>query len=245
MSHQTGIKANEELKKFFSKCKEGKIRVFKVCIENEQLVLKQQHNEKHNWEKDYEKYVTSLVEENQPCYILYRLDEKNSLGYEWLFISWSPDTAQVRQKMLYASTKATLKQEFGTSHIKEEVHGTVLADITLEGYKRHKRNVAAPAPLSMREEELQELKKTEVNTEISINTKQQTLGGVEFPLTEAAKQAIIDMARGSYDYLQFRIDIAKETIHLVCAENIIIEKLPSKIPSETARYHLYKFKHTH
>lgn len=79
------------------------------------------------------------------------------------------------------------------------------ADITLEGYKRHKRNVAAPAPLSMREEELQELKKTEVNTEISINTKQQTLGGVEFPLTEAAKQAIIDMARGSYDYLQFRI----------------------------------------
>lgn len=146
------------------------------------------------------------------------------MGYEWLFISWSPDTAQVRQKMLYASTKATLKQEFGTSHIKEEVHGTVLvsyhiiiiyldnfvvctnqADITLEGYKRHKRNVAAPAPLSMREEELQELKKTEVNTEISINTKQQTLGGVEFPLTEAAKQAIIDMARGSYDYLQFRI----------------------------------------
>lgn len=141
-----------------------------------------------------------------------------------MFISWSPDTAQVRQKMLYASTKATLKQEFGTSHIKEEVHGTVLvsyhiiiiyldnfvvctnqADITLEGYKRHKRNVAAPAPLSMREEELQELKKTEVNTEISINTKQQTLGGVEFPLTEAAKQAIIDMARGSYDYLQFRI----------------------------------------
>lgn len=40
-------------------------------------------------------------------------------------------------------------------------------------------------------------------------------------------------------------DIAKETIHLVCAENIIIEKLPSKVPSETARYHLYKFKHTH
>lgn len=38
----------------------------------EQLVLKQQHNEKHNWEKDYDKYVIPLVEENQPCYILYR-----------------------------------------------------------------------------------------------------------------------------------------------------------------------------
>lgn len=28
--------------------------------------------------------------------------------------------------MLYASTKATLKQEFGTAHIKEEMHATVM-----------------------------------------------------------------------------------------------------------------------
>ncbi|XP_066157247.1 twinfilin [Euwallacea fornicatus] len=245
MSHQTGIKANEELKRFFSKCKDGKVRVFKVSIENEQLVLKDQHNEKHNWEKDYDKYVIPLIEENQPCYILYRLDNKNSLGYEWLFISWSPDSAAVRQKMLYASTKATLKQEFGTSQIKDELHGTSLSEVTLAGYKKHKKSVASPAPLSMREEEMQELRKTEVNTEISISTKQQTLGGVAFPLTEAAQQAIADMARGSYDYLQLRIDIPEETIHLVCAENISIEKLPSKIPSDMGRYHLYKFKHTY
>jgi twinfilin-like protein len=58
--------------------------------------------------------------------IIIRLDSKNSSGYEWLFVSWSPDTAPIRQKMLYASTKATLKQEFGTSQIKEELHGTVL-----------------------------------------------------------------------------------------------------------------------
>lgn len=57
----------------------------------------------------------------------------------------------------------------------------------------------------MREEELQEIRRTEVNTNISVDTKQQTLSGVAFPITEAAKQAIIDMARGTYDYLQFRI----------------------------------------
>lgn len=57
---------------------------------------------------------------------VFRLDSKSSLGFEWLFISWSPDTAPIRQKMLYASTKATLKQEFGSSQIKEELHGTVL-----------------------------------------------------------------------------------------------------------------------
>lgn len=53
-----------------------------------------------------------------------RLDSKNSLGHEWLLLSWSPDSAMVRQKMLYASTKATLKQEFGSAHIKDEMHAT-------------------------------------------------------------------------------------------------------------------------
>lgn len=75
--------------------------------------------------------MPTLIEENSPCYIIYKFDSKNSLGYEWLFISWSPDTAPVRQKMLYASTKATLKMEFGTSQIKEELHGTVLVCIVV------------------------------------------------------------------------------------------------------------------
>ncbi|XP_025835468.1 twinfilin-like, partial [Agrilus planipennis] len=211
----------------------------------EQLVLSSHHAIKHNWEKDYDKYVLPLIEENQPCYILYRLDTKNDSGYEWLFISWSPDTATVRQKMLYASTKATLKQEFGSSQIKEEIHGTIKSEITLDGYKKYKKVLAAPAPLSMREEELNEVKRTEVHTDISINSKHQTLGGVAFPVTEPAQQAIIDMKRGSYDYLQFEIDIENEKINLATAENVPIEKLPSKVPEKSARYHLYRFMHTH
>lgn len=60
------------------------------------------------------------------CKIFFwRLDSKIDKNYEWLFISWSPDTAPIRQKMLYASTKATLKQEFGSAQIKDDLHGTI------------------------------------------------------------------------------------------------------------------------
>jgi len=247
MSHQTGIQANEELRKFFGKCRDGKIRAVKVSIQNEQLALTKAVEEvKGNcWDKCFDKLVGPLVEKNQPCYILYRLDTKNDLGYEWLFISWSPDSSPVREKMLYASTKATLKQEFGTAQIKEELHGTIMEEITLAGYDKFKRAAVTPAPLTTREEELQELKRNEVHTDYGVDSKHQTLGGVMFPITESAKQAILDMARGSYDYVQFRIDINEEKIHLVTAENLNIEKLPSKIPDNSARYHLYKFKHTH
>lgn len=73
------------------------------------------------------------------------------------------------------------------------------------GYKKYKQAAIAPAPLTIQEEELRELKKTQVHTDYSVDSKQQTLTGVAFPITEPAKQAIIDMARGSYNYLQFKI----------------------------------------
>lgn len=75
----------------------------------------------------------------------------------------------------------------------------------MDGYKKHKRAAVAPAPLTTREEELQEIKRAEVNTDYSVDSRHQTLGGVGFPITSSAKDAIADMARGSYDYLRFRI----------------------------------------
>ena len=58
-----------------------------------------------------------------------RLDSQAHGGYEWVLISWSPDDSPVRQKMLYASTKATLRKEFGAAQIKDEIFGTVEVEI--------------------------------------------------------------------------------------------------------------------
>lgn len=199
---------------------------------------------KKDWEKDFDKLIT-LIEDDVPCYLLYRLDNKSSLGYAWLLITWVPDTASIRQKMVYASTKATLKQEFGSAHITEEVHATSKDETTLEGYIKHKKTFAAPAPLTAREEEIAKLRKTEINTEINTESRHQTLGGISCPLSEATKQAVVDLLGGSYDYLQFRIDLEAEQIHVSHCAIVSVPELPKKIPNDHARYHLYLFKHTH
>ncbi|XP_035459359.1 twinfilin [Spodoptera frugiperda] len=245
MSHQTGIQANAELKKYFGKCRDGKIRVMKISIENEQLVLSKYQPVKHSWEQDFDKYVPSLIVEDLPCYILYRFDSTNSVGHEWLLLSWSPDSAPVRHKMLYASTKATLKQEFGSAHIKDEMHATVKDEVSLKGYKAHLTGVSAPAPLTDREEALKELQENEHTPQYGTDARQSTMGGVSFPITEDAKQGINDLKRGSYNYLQFKIDLEGEKIHLSKAANISLTELPQQVPGDQARYHLYIFKHTH
>lgn len=147
--------------------------------------------------------------------------------------------------MVYASTKATLKTEFGSAYITEELHATTLEETTLEGYKKHKREFAAPAPLTTREEEIQELRKTEVRTEISTDTRHQTLGGLSCPLSDATLAAVQDLLRGNYDYLQFRIALEEERIHVSHAAKVQLADLPKQVPDDHARYHLYLFKHTH
>ena len=71
---------------------------------------------------------------------LNRLDEKDGEAYRWLLISWSPDSASVRSKMLYASTKASLKKEFGGTHVYDDLYGNVKEDVSLLGYEKHVRH---------------------------------------------------------------------------------------------------------
>ncbi|XP_071081768.1 twinfilin-1-like [Haliotis cracherodii] len=248
MSHQTGISASKDLADFFAICKDGSIRLVKISIENEQLVLS--HNEKpvNTWEDDYDQLILPLLEEKQPCYIFFRTDEKGGTGsaFQWIFISWSPDFSPVRQKMLYAGTRATLRKEFGGNYIKDEVFGTAKEDVTLAGYRKHRQSQQAPAPLTYAEEELDMIKKNEVHAEIGVDTKHQTVQGVMFPLTQGARDKLEGYKEGMYSYVQLSLDLKAEVVDVECVEeDLNLSRLTSKVPTDHARYHLVNFKHSH
>ncbi|KAM3674635.1 twinfilin-1 isoform X2 [Ammospiza nelsoni] len=168
MSHQTGIQASGSVKDIFVGARNGQYRLLKIVIDNEQLVVGSSRQPVGSWEKDYDSFILPLLEDKQPCYILYRLDSQNAQGYEWIFIAWSPDHSPVRQKMLYAATRATLKKEFGGGHIKDEVFGTVQDDVSLNGYKKYLISQSSPAPLTAAEEELRQIK---INEQIDMKNE--------------------------------------------------------------------------
>ncbi|XP_053154355.1 twinfilin-2 isoform X2 [Hemicordylus capensis] len=212
---------------------------------HEQLVLGAYKELSRRWDKDYDSFVLPLLDELQPCYILYRLDTQNAQGYEWLFISWSPDNSPVRLKMLYAATRATVKKEFGGGHIKDELFGTVKEDISLSGYQKHVSSCSAPAPLTAAEQELQQIRINEVKTEISVESKHQTLQGLAFPLQPEAQQAIQLLKQKKINYIQLKLDLERETIELVHTNATEIADLPKRIPQDSARYHFFLYKHSH
>ncbi|CAG8520857.1 11490_t:CDS:2, partial [Racocetra fulgida] len=81
--------------------------------------------------------------------------------YEWIFFAYVPDNAKVRDKTLYASTRATLTKELGDYRFVDSMHGTAITDFSLEEYERHKRHKNAEAPLTQREKELAEVRAAE------------------------------------------------------------------------------------
>ena len=75
----------------------------------------------------------------------------------------------------------------------------------MNGFRRHKRAAGAPAPLTLAEEELAELRRSEVSVGVGIDSRHQTLSGVTFPLTHSAWKAIEALAAQNYNYIQLRI----------------------------------------
>lgn len=212
----------------------------------EELILVSHKDVKKDWEKDFDKLIQPEIEQDVPCYLLYRLDTKSAEGgHCWMLISWIPDIATIRQKMIYASTKSTLKLEFGGSYLKEEYHATAPEEITFAGYQQNKESMSAPTPLTQREEEMNELRRSEVKTDVGVDTRHQTLSGINCPISEAALQAIHDLKRGSYNYLQFHIELDREEIHITKADNIDVHKLSSQVPNDHARFHIFLFKHSY
>ncbi|XP_076589151.1 twinfilin-1a [Chaetodon auriga] len=246
MSHQTGIQAGNDVKDIFADAKSGdQYRALKIVIEDEQLTLGATKKASKKWDQEYDSLVLPLLEDDVPCYILYRLDSTNNQGYEWIFLAWSPDHSAVRHKMLYAATRATLKKEFGGGHIKDEIFATAKDDLNLNGYRKHLTSQAAPQPLTAAEEELRQIKLNEVQTDISVDTKQQTLQGVAFPIHKDAVAALERYREKRINYVQLQVDAEQELIRLCSTEPTELKDLPMRIPKDTARYHFFLYKHSH
>uniref|UniRef100_A0A8C5I4R2 WD repeat-containing protein 82-like n=1 Tax=Gouania willdenowi TaxID=441366 RepID=A0A8C5I4R2_GOUWI len=258
-AHHLVSTATSELKEFLARARGGAIRIMKIIIRNEELVLDSSRPPVQSWDKDYDQFLLPLLTPQEPCYILYRLDSQNAQGYQWIFIAWSPDQSPVRQKMVYAATRATLKKEFGGGHIEDEIFGTVEDDLCLQGYLRHKSSCSSPAPLTSAEQELHRIKVTEderrrigtpttrarVTMEFGLDKRPQTLQGLAFPLQEDAKRALQQLKKKHINYIQLRLDVEKETIELVHTNPTETHELPFRIPTDTPRYHFFLFKHSH
>lgn len=245
MSHQSGIRSSPELKKVFAEAHlEGStIRVIKATIEGEDLLHKGHKESSAPWDSNYDELVRPYLEDNHGCYVFYRLDSKGQSGSDWILLCYCPDFAPVREKMLYASTRATMKREFGDYRITTDVHGTTKDEVSLSGYKKHMVMLEADAPLTMAEVEIKEIKENEVQADVGASTRRQTVQGLSFPVEQAALDRLRELHSGSINHVQLSVDTSNETILLASADSRDSNQLASTYPNDHPRYTIYAFDH--
>ncbi|CAF0906034.1 unnamed protein product [Adineta steineri] len=245
MSHQSGITANELLRGKFAEMKDGHIRVVVVVIENETLLAKEEHNVERTFDEDFDKFIPPLVKQNRPGYYFVRLDSISEIsGHNWLLIVYIPDETKVRERMLYASTVATLKREFGSAYITEEIRATSMDEMTIKSFHQHVRTQAAPPPRTNNELDKLENQAAEANADISVDSRHQTLQGLMFQFDENVIEALHLFKKQDVDYVQLEIDHEKERTLLSHSESHVTpEQIQKLLPDNAGRYHIYRFKH--
>jgi twinfilin-like protein len=247
MSHSSGITVSEELLAAFSNVSRStNTRFIQVQIQNETKLEKvnEGHVSASDWEKDFD-LVPSVLSDNEACYILYRTDEKSSSdSYLFYLLCYVPDKCKVRDKMLYASSRANLKSGLGGNHFIDDIFGSTKNDFNNHGFAAWKQHQEAGAPLT--NEEIQHQEDLEQGVfKGGSGTSSAYVHGVAFPVDDDVLGAFKSFTSGSINYIQIAIDPNNERIILSKTGSFPIDEVPAQFPSNEPRFHYYRWSHQH
>ncbi len=145
--------------------------------------------------------LPSLLEKDAASYIILRRYQNAPDGY--VAVTYVPDSAPVRQKMLFASTRLTLVRELGTERFRESVFVTETKELTPEGWRKHDASGEAKAPLTEEEESLRGLKEAEAEVRGGTAGRRLETGGrLSIAMSDEARGALEGFKKGGDNLLQ-------------------------------------------
>jgi len=246
---QSGISASQELVSQFNDLLSNKHFGLLVTIKGEQL---QPIELLTSSSTDFNSNITSLltphIKTNEALYILLRrYDTSPAL----VAVTYVPDAAPVRQKMLFASTRLTLTRELGTEHFRETIFATVPQELTPQGFEKHDAHTKLDAPLTEEERSLSEVKRAEQEAGQGTGVREIHLSkSLSMPVASDALLAMGELSSNGFGrgLIMLKINAETESIELVPS----IPSPPSSIsdlvqiisPTEP-RFTFYKYTHSY
>jgi twinfilin-like protein len=187
--------------------------------------------------------LQSHIQPNTALYILLRrADSLASPDKSLVAITYVPNSAPVRQKMLFASTRLTLVRELGGEHFSESVFTTEASELTAEGWEKHVAHTEGQNPLTAEEQSLADIKDAEALE--SRGTKPQGLaqgGRIAIRADESIGGALQQLGQGGTDNLvQLRMNSSTETLELVSSSSATPSTIADSIDRQEPRYVFYR-----
>eukprot|EP01096_Ripella_sp_DP13-Kostka_P015583 TRINITY_DN7382_c0_g1_i1.p1 TRINITY_DN7382_c0_g1~~TRINITY_DN7382_c0_g1_i1.p1 ORF type:complete len:370 (-),score=160.11 TRINITY_DN7382_c0_g1_i1:124-1233(-) len=240
MSCSSAIPASDELVRSFANGNSAH-RFLLVKIENEVLVLKAVGAKTASLANDWAEIPRVAEREGGPCYVVVRTGSEK----EWCNITFVPESTKVKDKMVYASTKATLQRHLGFQFFSEEKHANTISELTYEFYTGS--NLPVYSLSKGEESRIIALKDEDREREERV----QQLGGkkrlscgyhaVQIPLTDSARSSLSQFSSGAANFVELKINDRKDAIEGVGAQTVSTAVIASKITTTEPRYYVYKW----
>ncbi|KAK6543831.1 Twinfilin-1 [Orbilia ellipsospora] len=242
MAMQSGISASDDLtSQFGTLTSSTNLRGLIAGIAQEALVPVTTIPRRGTFEEDLGQ-LDALLKDNEPAYIILRRLDTGPAPF--VCITYVPDTAHVRGKMLFASTRNTFTRELGTEFFSESIFATTKAEVTAEGFKKHDAHVAKAAPLTEEEAALKDVKEAEAEASRGTTARASHVSsGVAFPVSDAALDALRRLPTTPNGLVQLMVDTARETIELADESVCTVHDLSNTIPNDRPRYSFFAFSH--
>lgn len=256
MALSANILPNPELQNLLDETKSltNTTRFIRVNLsaKNNSLILSE--TAPNTGEPDEEEFTTNLekvLKPDTPQYILFQKDDKL-----WIMISYVPDSSSRTEKMLYASCMGSLKSSFNSGRISHTFTINDDSEMKWSYFRKQYFEINKEELMSVREKALAESRVGEEESRREAIQAQANLvqrlntqntgggGGVTFPFSDEAKQAINDYLDDSINYCRFKLHIKTETVNLdQTGKTFTPAEMTKTIPSDCITFNLYKFIH--
>ncbi|KAK1756487.1 hypothetical protein QBC47DRAFT_380049 [Echria macrotheca] len=247
---QSGITASQELvSQFTALLSTDEHFGLLATIANEQLQplgLLTPPSSSSSFASNVDALLTPRIKPNEALYIILR---RYASAPALVAVTYVPDTAPVRQKMLFAATRLTLVRELGSEHFRETIFATTAAELSSAGFEKHDAHAALDAPLTEEERSLGEVKRAEQEAGAGTGAKEIHLSSrLAMPVGEDALAEIKELASGGgRGLVMLKINPQTETVELVpsSASPSSISELVQTISPTEPRFTFFRYTHTH
>ncbi|KAI0129106.1 hypothetical protein BJ170DRAFT_360203 [Xylariales sp. AK1849] len=198
---------------------------------------------------DFKANLSSLTPHLSPTEALYILLRRHASPPSLVAITYVPDSAKVRQKMLFASTRLTLVRELGSEHFRETIFATTPEELSAAGFDKHDRHSELDAPLTEEERTLGEVKRAEAEAGSGTGVREIHLSKtMNMPISADALATLSGLARGEGGGLvMLKINPETEVVELApdSSSPSSVDELVSTISSTEPRFTFWRYTHTH
>ncbi|KAL6717007.1 Twinfilin-1 [Lecanora helva] len=207
--------------------------------------------------------LPSYLQKNAAAYIILSRYQNAPDGF--VAVTYIPDSAPVRQKMLFASTRLTLVRELGTERFRESMFVTEIKELEQEGWRKHEASGALKAPLTEEEESLKGIKESEAEERGGTAGRRLETGGrLSIAMSDEARIELEGFKESENNLLQLvcsrlnqnkgissdtanedkKINVSTETIELAETGSTDAAGLSSAISATEPRFTFFKYTHS-